>query len=425
MTNSEDATMAEASNPKSRFKFVHHGKKAKKLKETIATEGETKLTVKYPMRILMNADGHGTKSAYKSTYNLIPKVKTLMLTMAALDPGLTVTALDSKSTLLIGNSNFPATKAKFKQYFMCEWETPGKNQKEQIRLGCQISRNRTLNHMKHTVKPNQLLTWLNKEKVYLEADTLGIGKTKMIGYMTHVHPRLTNWTTIKTKIYDILEMTHISHDDATKLVNTTKSADNKNNSSEEPTIHCPMFEIFQTTIGIGPANARIETDVLGIKCQTGKAALLREFFLLTSDQLELKGHGKFVPAGLANVIGKDTMTNMIQDNNQYLKNKISIPINGMSKQALMIEILIDKENKDAENNCMTVYDYMLSTEWCQGLEPTDHEGRYLLITTHQELSEAREWLDDNLEEMFVKHIPQFGTFTPIEGYDFLKQGDKP
>jgi len=69
---------------------------------------------------------------------------------------------------------------------------------------------------------------------------------------------------------------------------------------------------------------------------------------------------------------------------------------------------------------MTVYDYMLSAEWCHGLEPTDREGRYLLITTHQELSEAHEWLDNNLEEMFVEHIPQFGTFTPIEGYDFPK-----
>ncbi len=86
MTNSEDATMVEASNPKSRFKLVHHGKKVKELKETTATEGDAKLTIQYPMRILMTANGHGTKSAYKSMYNPIPKVKTLMLPMAALDP---------------------------------------------------------------------------------------------------------------------------------------------------------------------------------------------------------------------------------------------------------------------------------------------------------------------------------------------------
>jgi len=132
MSNSEDATMAEAGDPKSRFKFVHHKKNAKKPKETIATEGAMKLTIQYPMRILMNADGHGTKPAYKSRYNLIPKVKTLMLMMAALNPGLTVTALDGKSTLIISNDKFLATEAKFKQYFTCEWDVTGKNQKEKI-----------------------------------------------------------------------------------------------------------------------------------------------------------------------------------------------------------------------------------------------------------------------------------------------------
>jgi len=30
--------------------------------------------------------------------------------------------------------------------------------------------------------------WLAKEKVYLEADVLGIRKTKMIGYLTQIHP---------------------------------------------------------------------------------------------------------------------------------------------------------------------------------------------------------------------------------------------
>jgi len=165
-------------------------------------------------------------------------------------------------------------------------------------------------------------------------------------------------------------------------------------------------------ISIGPANA------------PGKAALLREFFLQTSKQLALKGHSKFVPTGLANIIGKDTMINLIQDNNQHLKN-IIFPINRMSKTALMTEILVNKETEEAENNRMTVYDYMLSADWCHGLEPTDHEGRYLLITTCQELSEACDWLDNDLGDMFVKHILQFGTFTPIEGYEFPTRGDKP
>jgi len=73
---------------------------------------------------------------------------------------------------------------------------------------------------------------------------------------------------------------------------------------------------------------------------------------------------------------------------------------------------------------MTVYDYLMSAEWCHGIEPTDQIGHYFLITTRQQLHKAQEWLDDNLEDMFTEHIPRYNTFDPIEGYPFPKRTDK-
>jgi len=42
-----------------------------------------------------------------------------------------------------------------------------------------------------------------------------------------------------------------------------------------------------------------------------------------------------------------------------------------------------------------------------------------------QLSEACEWLDDNLEGMFVEHIPHYLTFSLLKGYPFPKRADKP
>jgi len=200
------------------------------------------------------------------------------------------------------------------------------------------------------------------------------------------------------------------------MVNTMRDAGN------EATIHCPPFKIFKTTIGTGPTNDRLSTDVLGIKCQTSKAALIREFLIQAADTMEAKGLGKFVPAGLSNVIGTETMKNIIRSNNQYLKNVSTIPVNGIPQKALYTEITIDEEEDDATK--MTVYDYLMSAEWCHGMEPTDQIGRYYLITTRQQLNEARKWLDDNLEDMFTEHIPRYNTFDPIDGYPFPKRADK-
>jgi len=49
-----------------------------------------------------------------------------------LNPGLSITLIDGKSTLLINQDNFPNTKAKFKQFFMCEREPIKPKQKEQV-----------------------------------------------------------------------------------------------------------------------------------------------------------------------------------------------------------------------------------------------------------------------------------------------------
>ncbi len=133
MSTTEDTAMAESSDPVSRFRLTLHKKKVKKSKESEKViEAAIELTFHYPMRIMMTVNNPGTKATTKSTYNPIPKVKTLLLTMAELNPGLTITALDGKSTLIIGKDKFTIMEMAFKQFFSCDWDTQGKSQNHSI-----------------------------------------------------------------------------------------------------------------------------------------------------------------------------------------------------------------------------------------------------------------------------------------------------
>jgi len=76
--------------------------------------------------------------------------------------------------------------------------------------------------------------------------------------------------------------------------------------------------------------------------------------------MEVKGLGKFIPARLADIIRTKMMKNIIQNNNQYLKNVSTIPISGLPQKALYAEITIDKEEDEATK--MTVYDYLMSAD---------------------------------------------------------------
>jgi len=203
------------------------------------TEAVTELTFHYLMRISMTVDKSGTKATQKSTYNPIPKVKMLLLMMVEMDPGLMVIASDGKSTLIIRKDKFPITEMAFKKFFSCKWETQGKQQ-NQIQLGCLINGNQTLNNIKHAIKPNQLITWLTGKKVFLNADTLGIGKTKTIGYLTYIHPHLINCTYTKIKLAETLKTTHVDYDAACKLDDSLPNAtNNMTDSGDKPTVQCP------------------------------------------------------------------------------------------------------------------------------------------------------------------------------------------
>jgi len=126
--------------------------------------------------------------------------------------------------------------------------------------------------LKHNAKPSCLLQWLNKEKVYIEADALGIGKMKTIGYLTGIHLHIINCTSTKEKLHDTLNTTFISYDEAQKL-DSSMAERTMQDDDDIPTVHCPVFKLFQTTIGIG-STPHIKTNIIGIKCQSRQVALL-------------------------------------------------------------------------------------------------------------------------------------------------------
>jgi len=86
---------------------------------------------------------------------------------------------------------------------------------------------------------------------------------------------------------------------------------------------------------------------------------------------------------------------------------------------------INDEEEENKKVTSTVLDYILSANWCHGLEPTNSNGMYLLITTVRQVPKVCKWIDDNLEEMLTKFLPQYGMFSPIKGYKFPKCSNKP
>jgi len=113
------------------------------------------------------------------------------------------------------------------------------------------------------------------------------------------------------------------------------------------------------------------------------------------------------------------MKNTFHVNNHYLRAMTSIAINRLLAKGLKIEILPDEEASKEDQVCMAVYDYLSKAEWFHGLEPTDTDGKYYMMTTKHKMSEACAWLDANLEDMFIDYIPKYGELTQTKDMSSL------
>jgi len=119
------------------------------------------------------------------------------------------------------------------------------------------------------------MNWLKNEQVFVEADSLGVLKTTTVGYLTKLHPLLTNRTTLKTLLQTALEEIVIDPDLAVELDPTLKDARTKAKANGDFfTPELPPFEIYKTKLHHSCDKEKVETNVLGIKSTIQQARLL-------------------------------------------------------------------------------------------------------------------------------------------------------
>jgi len=82
---------------------------------------------------------------------------------------------------------------------------------------------------------------------------------------------------------------------------------------------------------------------------------------------------------------------MITDNNKFLTSGASIPVEGINKAALDTTMMLTLgKNKNKED--ITLRELLLRTSWCSQVEKTETPGKIIVVTTRNQLPNARRWL---------------------------------
>jgi len=108
----------------------------------------------------------------------------------------------------------------------------------------------------------------------------------------------------------------------------------------------------------------------------------------------------FLPRGTATLLGPTTYAQVMKDNNFFLTQVATIPVN-LEYNAWFT--IIDP-NETSEDAPISINDHLLRQPWFLRIESVARH-KCLLVVNKSNLPEARAWIDANLEPMVRKSIP--------------------
>jgi len=116
----------------------------------------------------------------------------------------------------------------------------------------------------------------------------------------------------------------------------------------------------------------------------------------TTDQRD----GVYLPKGAAYLLGLQTYAQLLLENNDFLNTVATIPVN----LEYNVWFAVIDPNQTSEDEPISIHDHLTQKPWFLRLESVAPK-KCLLVTTHKNLQDARDWIDANLEPFVCKSIP--------------------
>jgi len=328
----------------------------------------------------------------------------LLVELLKSKPLIVVLNLTNTTQLVLSKEQIPTNKDAFKKFFVISNNMHATMNKQHIIIGCKLLSERTMNEIKFDKAKPQFMEWLDKEKVFIEADSLGIHRTTTIGYITKLHPQFTNRKNIKTLLQTALTDVIIAPELAAELDPSLKTAvqtAKANGDFFNPEL--PPFKVYKTHLTHGREKKdRVSTEAIGIKSAAPQARLVHEFFSqLASPTHYEKQIGIFVPTGAVHLLGIDNYKKIICDNNQFIDSVVTIPVGDFQHTTLDLPFSLDPMT-DIEQ--MSLQEIISDLDWCIGVKKATNDTKVLITMTKPYLELACKWIDNILPSLYEQHI---------------------
>jgi len=303
-------------------------------------------------------------------FNPINAMQQLLRTMIKDEPSLVLCTKTNDNQIILASELLLSSEKAFKQFFNVLQPCAECQNQTHVCIGCNVLSNQMLGNIKFHSIDNHLLAWLKKAKVFMESNSLGTEHPVTVGYFTKLDPMITHLANFNENLTSQLMMINLDVDTVITLAPYLKQAQLNAMSMGDEVIIFPNFEVYKTRLSHGRAPNKITTDVIGVKCEPKDAKLLGELLtqMASESSTDLRD-GVYLPKGAAHMLGTTTYEQVLKENNFFLDNVATIPVNMEYDTWFAV---IDPKNQ-SETEPISVHEHLLRQSWFLRLESVNQK----------------------------------------------------
>ena len=226
--------------------------------------------------------------------------------------------------------------------------------------------------------------YIQTENIWIKIDWYDTKTESSPGFITQVNPKLIEKNNYVRALTEILKTIEVNSDE--QCVQKWRENVKKHDEHNDQTV--PKFHVEQSSRKWG----KLKTEVLRINCAEEDAQYLK-YLLSTASAARKVTQGLFIPTGIHLMEGKEVLTSILNEQEQYLQSTIGIPITGISTENM----------KTSRNGNKSVEHVLMSSKLVQSVEPTnltDKIGKWILIVHKEKQIKVMEYLKNNMIKLY-------------------------
>ena len=333
---------------------------------------DNKELISTPISIEFNIEA-GTRE-----FNMIRKCSVLLNAMSEIDRSIRVYSSTHKELLWETNGTLPEND-KFRKFFgMREQHFRKGNSK--VTLYCTVESLYPINKIKFTDPVKSLLY---ENNIWLKPDFYSTKIVSSPGFFTLLHPRLTNKEALAQHIHTSLHSTQVDEDEPLVQEWNKRHGENPDTGNSVPQFH------IETTL---KKWGQVQVEVLSIHCAIEDSKYAKYLFVSASTQGKFC-QGVYVPTGVHLLEGKEVLTNLLVEHQNFVQTTTSFQIDGISAQEM-------EKKKDNQSTIREILSNATGVHQIEKTHQTIRRGQWVLVVERDRAKLLAQYIRNHVSQIY-------------------------